>query len=91
MKYQVELLRQESKTVSVEAETPQEAVGKVLRDNSAFKATDVFEDGSGGKEWAVIGTCLVCDKAILDDYRVDAEGELYCLSCAEKAVSQGVE
>lgn len=93
MKYEIPLHRTESKTVTVYAAIPHEALKMALNGHSDFRADNVSEliedpdepgEEIGGEEYSVEGHCEGCSAAILTgDKYFQWGGDDPVMTCAE--------
>jgi hypothetical protein len=93
MKYEIELYKNELKTVEVLAESPTDAIKKAKDLNPDFKAecaTEILGEDETGKCFAVIAHCEGCERAIFDgeNYGSDEEGVNICANCLPSWNSQ---
>lgn len=77
-RYDVELIRTETKSYAMWANSPEEAVEKAERLNDGFRAESV-------EDTEVLGKCEDCAKVLLSnkEYVVDSDGCRMCMDCAK--------
>jgi len=86
MKYEIELHKNELKTVEVFAESPAAALKLAKESNPGFKAecvTEILGEDETGKCFEVVAHCEGCDRPIFDGekYGRDEEGICICAEC----------
>jgi hypothetical protein len=86
MKYEIELCKNEHKTVEVFAESPAAALKLAKESNPGFKAecaTELLGEDETGKCFEVVAHCEGCERPIFDGekYGSDEEGVSICADC----------
>lgn len=93
MKYEIELHKNEHKTVEVFAEDPAAALKLAKESNPGFRAecaTEILGEDETGKCFEVVAHCEGCDRPIFDGEKYGSDEEGVCI-CADCLPSENVE